>query len=322
MELMYEGKSKKVFKDDTSDDHVIIEFTDNVTAGDGKKHDVIAGKGKLACEISEFFFKFLQKVGIDTHFVTKMDDTNLRCRKVEILPVEVVCRNRAAGSFCKRYGIKNGAVLTSPLVEFFLKDDKLHDPLIAEDAIIRLGIAQDPVVAYMKSVTLSVNHYLSELFKQIKLTLVDFKLEFGMTGDKQIVLADEISGDTMRVWNAKGKSYDKDLYRKGKGDITVAYSFLLEQLSKTSEESVPIRDESVHVLVMPKDGIKNPPGEVTKKALARLGFGDVKTLQVGKVFEIHLAKPVTSDILKQLTLMSLKLLSNPISEKHLVRLYA
>jgi phosphoribosylformylglycinamidine synthase PurS subunit len=167
-----------------------------------------------------------------------------------------------------------------------------------------------------------VNHYLSELFKQAKLTLVDFKLEFGMTNDERVVLADEISGDTIRVWNSKGQSYDKDLYRKGKGDITVAYSFLLEQLSKTNEEAVPIRDELVHVLVMPKDGIKNPPGEVTKKALARLGFGDAKSLQVGKVFEIHLGKPVTSSILKQLTLMSLKLLSNPISEKHLVRLDA
>jgi phosphoribosylaminoimidazole-succinocarboxamide synthase len=322
MELMYEGKSKRVFIDDESENHVIVEFTDNVTAGDGKKHDVIEGKGKLACELSEFFFKFLEKVGIDTHYVRRVDDTRLRCLKAQIFPVEIVCRNRAAGSFCKRYGIKNGTVLSAPLVEFFLKNDKLHDPLIPEDAIVRLGMASSSDVAHMKSVALSVNHYLSELFKQAKLTLVDFKLEFGMTNDERVVLADEISGDTIRVWNSKGQSYDKDLYRKGKGDITVAYSFLLEQLSKTNEEAVPIRDELVHVLVMPKDGIKNPPGEVTKKALARLGFGDAKSLQVGKVFEIHLGKPVTSSILKQLTLMSLKLLSNPISEKHLVRLDA
>ncbi len=320
MDLIHEGKAKKVYKDETSDDNVVIEFTDNVTAGDGEKHDIISGKGKLACDLSDFFLQFLSKKGVDTHYIKRLDDNRLRCKKVNIFPLEVVCRNIAAGSFCKRYGVDQGTELSSPMIEFFLKDDSLHDPLITTEAAVRLGLVSQSELEFLKSVALSVNYYLSELLKQVKLTLVDFKLEFGKTAKGTILLADEISGDTIRVWNEKGESYDKDLYRKGKGDITVAYSYLLEQFDKTKPDEIKAREEILHVIIMPKDGIKNPPGEVTKKALNRLGFSDPSIVRVGKVFEIHLTRPVTSDILNQLTLMNMKLLSNPIAEKQQVRL--
>ncbi len=320
MELIHEGKAKKVFRDEASADNVIIDFTDNVTAGDGEKHDIIEGKGKLACDLSDFFLQFLGAKGIDTHFIKRLNDTQLRCKKVTIYPLEVVCRNFAAGSFCKRYGVEKGNQLSAPLVEFFLKNDSLHDPLISSEAAIRLNLVSRQELEFMKSVTLSVNYYLSELLRQVNLTLVDFKLEFGKTTKGTILLADEISGDTIRVWNEKGESYDKDLYRKGEGDITVAYSYLLGELKKTKQEEIKIRDEVLHVIIMPKDGIKNPPGEVTKTALVRLGFSSPTIVRVGKMFEIHLNRPITTDILNQLTLMNMKLLSNPIAEKHDVRL--
>ncbi|MFW9919504.1 MAG: phosphoribosylaminoimidazolesuccinocarboxamide synthase [Candidatus Thorarchaeota archaeon] len=320
MDLVHEGKAKKVFRDEASSDNVIIEFTDNVTAGDGEKHDVIAGKGKLACDLSDFFLRFLSAKGIDTHYIKRMNETSLRCKLVTILPLEVVCRNIAAGSFCRRYGIEKGTALASPLIEFFLKDDSLHDPLISSDAAIRLKLVTQVELEFMKSVALSVNHYLSELLKQVNLTLVDFKLEFGKTSKGTILLADEISGDTIRVWNEKGESYDKDLYRKGEGDITVAYSYLLGELNKTKQNDIKIRNEILHVMIMPKDGIKNPPGEVTKTALVRLGFSYPNIVRVGKMFEIQINHPITSEILNQLTLMNMKLLSNPIAEKHEVRL--
>ena len=320
MELLHKGKAKKIFADSKSKKYVVIEFTDNVSAGNGKKKDIIKGKGNLACDLSEFFFRYLKKKGVDTHFVKRLDGSQMRCTKVEILPLEVVCRNVAAGSFCKRYGIKKGTELAPPLIEFFLKEDKLHDPLISEDAAIRLNLASEFEIAFMKSVALSVNYYLTVLFTQVNLTLIDFKLEFGKNSDGAILLADEISGDTIRVWNSKGQSFDKDLYRKDEGDITTAYSFLLEKLNETKPNKVLQREEVLYVSVMPKDGIKNPPGEVTKKALIRLGFGDATEVRMGKIFEIHLSKPITSGLIEQLTLMNLKLLSNPIAEKHNVRM--
>lgn len=320
MELLHEGKAKRVYQDDASIDNVIIDFTDNVTAGDGEKHDIIQGKGKIACDLSDFLLRFIASKSVDTHYIKRVDDTRLLCKKVDIIPLEVVCRNITAGSFCKRYGVEKGRALNAPFVEFFLKDDSLHDPLIAMDAALSLGLATREEMEFMKSVALSVNYYLSELFKQINLVLVDFKLEFGKTAKGTILLADEISGDTIRVWNEKGESYDKDLYRRGEGDITIAYSFLLEQLVKAKQDEIKQRDEILHAIVMPKDGIKNPPGEVTKKALARLGFSTPSTIRVGKIFEIHLNQPITTEILNQLALMNIKLLSNPIAEKHQVRL--
>ncbi len=320
MKLLHEGKAKRVYIDDSSPDNVVIEFIDNVTAGDGAKHDVLEGKGKLACDLTAFFLKSLQKKGIETHLVKVLDDTRMRCKKVEILPVEVVCRNIAAGSFCRRYGIEKGTVLAEPLVEFFLKDDSLHDPLITSDAAVNLGLVTHSEIQFLRALTLSVNHYLSELFKQVNLVLVDFKLEFGKTTEGVILLADEISGDTIRVWDEKGESFDKDLYRDDEGDIRVAYSHLIELQQQMDIDAVPVREEVIHVIVQPKDGIKNPPGEVTRKALSRLGFTNLRDVRVGKVFEIHLSKPITSAVLDQLTLMNMKLLSNPVAEKHHVRL--
>lgn len=320
MDLIHEGKVKKVFQDPQSSDRVIIEFKDTATAGEGEKEQKVAGKGVLACKMTEFLLGYLEGKGIDTYFVKALEGPKVLCRKVDIFPVEVVCRNLAAGSFCKRYGVEKGKNLDSPLVEFFLKDDSLNDPLITEDAITRLDLVTYQNLQLMRSVSLSVNYYLSELFKQKNLSLIDFKLEFGCTKAGYIVLADELSGDTMRIWDIKSKSLDKDVFREDKGNLIEVYTKLVDALTHTKPEIVKARQEIVQVIVKPKTGIKNPPGEVTKKALIRLGFGVVDEVRVGKIFNIFLPKPVTSEILSQLNIMNIKLLSNPISEKHEVRL--
>ena len=320
MELIYEGKAKRVFQDSDASDRVVIEFKDTVTAGDGTKKEEFPGKGNLTCDMSEYLLGFLEGKGIDTHFIRRLKGPQLLCKKVGIFPLEVVCRNKAAGSFCKRYGVEKGSDLSEPLVEFFVKSDKLHDPLIAEGAAIRIGLVTREQLQFLRSVTLSVNYYLRELFKQQDLILVDFKLEFGQTEGGYIVLADEISSDTMRVWDAKSESMDKDVFRDDKGDLIETYTALLNTLKKAKPEKVEQRTEMIQVIVEPKSGIKNPPGEVTKKALNRLGFADVEDVRMGKVFNIILRKPITSEILNQLGIMNVKLLSNPIAESNKVRL--
>ena len=320
MDLIHEGKVKRVYQDPEASERVIIEFTDSVTAGDGKKREEIEGKGELACRMTEYLLGYLEGKGIDTHFVRTLDGPKIVARKVNIYPVEVVCRNLAAGSFCQRYGIEKGEVLEKPLIEFFFKDDNLHDPLITEDAITTLGLVSDENLQFMRSVTLSANYYLKELLKQQGLTLVDFKLEFGCTDQGHIVIADELSGDTMRVWDNKSTSLDKDVFREDKGDLIEVYTKLIDTLTQAKPEEVGNRKEMIQVIVKPKAGIKNPPGEVTKKALMRLGFGEAEDVRVGKIFNILLRKPVTSEILNQLNIMNIKLLSNPISEKHEVSL--
>jgi phosphoribosylaminoimidazole-succinocarboxamide synthase len=254
------------------------------------------------------------------HYIKRLKGAQILCKKVTIVPVEIVCRNIVAGSFSKRYHVEKGTVFEQPLVEFFVKDDALHDPLITMGAITRLGLVSRDDIQFMIRVTLSVNYYLSELLKQQNLTLVDFKLEFGKTEDGTIVLADELSPDTMRIWDSEFTSLDKDVFREEKGNLITAYKKLLDVLRVTKPEDVDIKKEIVQVIVEPKSGIKNPPGEVTKKALVRLGFAEVDDVRVGKVFNIVLKKPITTEILNHLNIMNVKLLSNPISEKYKVRL--
>lgn len=320
MDLIHEGKVKRVLQDPDSSERVIIEFTDLVTAGDGAKKEEFAGKGAVACDMSEYLFGYLEGKGIDTHYVKKLSANQILCNKVTIIPIEVVCRNIAAGSFCRRYGTEKGTRMSEPLIEFFFKDDAYHDPLITVDAIIRLELAKREDLDLMRSIALSVNYYLGELLKQRNLVLVDFKLEFGRTEKGTIVLADELSPDTFRIWDSSATSMDKDVFREDKGDLVAAYLKVFDEMKKAKSQDVEPRTESIQVIVETKTGIKNPPGEVTKKALERLGFADVKDVRMGKVFTIALKKPITSEILNQLAIMNVKLLSNPISENHKVRI--
>ena len=224
------GKVKTVFE--TSEpEEVIIQYEDRVTAGNGKKELWKEGKGAICCKISELLFKKLEQEGIKRHYINMPTHKAMTCRKVDIIPIEVVVRNVAAGSIVRQTTIEEGTEFGWPLVEFYLKDDEKDDPLLTTARINLMGYGDD--LAKLEQLAREVNVVLSETFKEMGLTLVDFKLEFGYDADKNLLLADELSPDGMRLWKEGTKeSYDKYLFRKGEGDIVEAYRHILNKLKE------------------------------------------------------------------------------------------
>ena len=221
------GKVKTVFS--TSEpDKVLIQYEDRVTAGNGKKELWVEGKGAVCCEISKILFEKLNEEGIPNHYIDMIPVSIMSCKKVEIIPIEVVVRNVAAGSIVRQTTIKEGTEFDWPLVEFYLKDDAKDDPLLTTDRIIKMGHNMEDV-GEMEIMAREVNTLLQSVFEKIGLTLVDFKLEFGYDSGQNLLLADELSPDGMRLWR-EGKSFDKDLFRKEKGDIVEAYNHILSEL--------------------------------------------------------------------------------------------
>ena len=229
MTEILQGKVKTVFP--TSEpDKVIIQYEDKVTAGNGRKVDFPEGKGQVCCEISELLFKKMEEAGIQTHYVSMPTHRSMCCKKVDIVPIEVVVRNVCAGSIVRQTTLEEGRRINWPLVEWYLKDDEKDDPLLTTDRIMLMGYGPQ-VLQEMGTVAREVNYILKNIFRDIGLTLVDFKLEFGYDSDKNLLLADELSPDGMRLWKEGTKeSFDKDLFRKGGGDIVEAYKYILTQL--------------------------------------------------------------------------------------------
>ncbi len=232
MKELLVGKVKTVFPTDKPDE-VLIQYEDKVTAGNGRHVDFPEGKGQVCCEISEFLFKLLEEHGIKTHYISMPTHKAMWCKEVKIIPIEVVVRNIAAGSICRQTTLEEGKIINWPLVEWYLKDDEKDDPLLTSDRIMLMGYGPE-VLQEMGTVAREVNSILRDTFRKIGLTLVDFKLEFGYDSGQNILLADELSPDSMRLWK-DGKSFDKDLFRKGKGDIVEAYKYILSELEKTNE---------------------------------------------------------------------------------------
>ena len=224
------GKVKTVFT--TSEpDKVLIQYENRVTAGNGKKVDYPEGKGKVCMDISAFLFKEMEKNGIETHYLDTFPERIMSCKKVDIIPIEVVVRNIATGSIVRQTTLEEGRIINWPLVEFYLKDDEKDYPLLTED---RMNLMGDYPTRRMIQIAREVNAVLQNIFRKINLTLVDFKLEFGYDFEHNLLLADELSPDGMRLWR-EGKSFDKDLFRKEKGDIVEAYQYILSELEKTNE---------------------------------------------------------------------------------------
>ena len=221
MNLIYEGKAKKIFE--AGKDKVVLYFKDDATAGNAAKKAQFEGKGALNCNISALLFEELHRQYIDTHFIEKLSDREHLCQKVDIIPIEVIVRNVAAGTFCKRYGLEIGTSLKNTVVEWCVKDDSLKDPPINTSAAVALGYATEKQLRYMEDTAVEINAILAEIFEEVNLTLVDFKLEFGLNKDKDILLADEICPDTLRLWNDKNESFDKDLFRNDTGDLIEGY---------------------------------------------------------------------------------------------------
>ncbi len=227
-ELIYEGKAKKVFTHDDLD-KVKIEFKDDATAFNALKKEKFEGKGKLNCLISASIFEILIKGNIPTHFIELENENTMIAKKIKIIPLEIVLRNTAYGSLCKQTTIKAGTVLAKPLIDIYLKNDELNDPLITRDRIEIMEIISSKDLDFIIGLTIKINGILKSFFKNIQLQLVDFKLEFGYDLEKNIILGDEVSPDNCRFWDLNQKndtirSLDKDRFRNDLGGLIEAYS--------------------------------------------------------------------------------------------------
>ncbi|MFJ7849390.1 phosphoribosylaminoimidazolesuccinocarboxamide synthase [Peribacillus sp. NPDC097206] len=229
-ELLYEGKAKQIYATDNSE-IVWVEYKDSATAFNGEKKSEIAGKGQLNNQITSLLFSKLAEQNIPSHFIEKLSEREQLVKKVSIIPLEVVVRNTAAGSFSKRTGMEEGHPLKKTLVEFYYKDDALGDPLLTEDHIEELELASKEDVAILKEKAREISKVLSTIFQEMGINLIDFKLEFGKTSDGEILLADEISPDTCRLWDADtNEKLDKDVFRRDLGSLTDAYGKILAKL--------------------------------------------------------------------------------------------
>lgn len=231
-EMMYEGKAKKVYK--TSDENLlIVSYKDDATAFNGEKKGQIIGKGAVNNVMSNIIFQMLEKKGIPTHFVEQINERETIVKAVEILPLEVIIRNVTAGSFSKRYGVEEGRKLAKPVLEFSYKNDQLGDPLINDDHILALELATEEDLEKVKSYAKKINENLKEFFLEKGLKLIDFKIEFGKTKEGEIILADEISPDTCRLWDViTNEKMDKDRFRRDLGNIEETYQEVLGRVKK------------------------------------------------------------------------------------------
>lgn len=234
MQKIYEGKTKIVYT--TSEpDKVLIKFKDSITALDGKKCDTLPGKGKINASISAKLFELLKRHGVDNHYIKFVEPDALLVKRLDMLKLEVVCRNYAAGHFASRFPmIKEGAKLKRSVIEFYYKSDELGDPLLADDHVVALEIANEEEIQYMKRTTRKVNEILQNFFEERGLRLVDFKVEYGRLKDGNLLLGDELNADCMRLRGIKDdKIYDKDVYRKGGSlsDVLNTYKALYDLVS-------------------------------------------------------------------------------------------
>ena len=220
--LLYSGKAKSVYLTDDRDT-LIVEFRDDITAFDGGKKDTLKNKGSYNAGVSAFFFEYLEHHGVKTHFIRMLDDHRMAVRRLRMIPLEVIVRNVAAGSIVRNYPFKEGTKLSPPVIVIDYKDDSRHDPMLNDDLIVALKLATPAELKAIKTAALAVNRHLSSLLAQQGILLVDFKIEFGRQG-KTVRLGDEISMDSMRLWDKKTKeSLDKDVYRFNKGDVMETY---------------------------------------------------------------------------------------------------
>lgn len=230
-EMLYEGKAKQVYATDNKDE-VIIYYKDDATAFNGEKKGQIHDKGVMNNKITSILFEQLEKQGIKTHFIKKLSDREQLCKKVSIVPLEVIVRNVAAGSMAKRLGLEEGTELKTTVFEFSYKDDALGDPLINRYHAVAIGAATFEEINTILDMTAKINNILKEAFLKENINLIDFKIEFGKTADGEIVLADEISPDTCRFWDATtGEKLDKDRFRRDLGNVEDAYIEILKRIS-------------------------------------------------------------------------------------------
>ena len=224
------GKAKSLFTT-SNDNQLVMHFSDDTSAFDGKKKEALLGKGTVNNQFNAFIMDHLEKSGVETHHIEVLNNNDSLVHKLDMFPIECVIRNRASGSICRRLGTEDGLILENPLFEFFLKDDDLGDPLINDEHIISFGWANKEQIIQMKELTYKVNTILRELFINSNLILVDFKVEFGVSAEGKILLADEFTPDGCRLWDSETlKKMDKDRFREGLGDVVESYHQVADRL--------------------------------------------------------------------------------------------
>jgi len=234
--MLYEGKAKMLFETDDPS-ILLVEYKDSLTAFNALKKSTLSGKGSLNNKISANLLEHVTSEGVPTHFVRMVDDTHQLVERVDIIPLEVVIRNITTGSLCKRLGVKEGLELKKPLLELYLKDDALGDPIVTDDHVFAFEWASPAELNEIKMISLKVNQILKKRFLLAGIILVDFKLEFGRTSAGKVILADEISPDTCRLWDiSSGEKLDKDRFRKDLGNILESYNEVWERLSKEEKK--------------------------------------------------------------------------------------
>ena len=235
LEQVYEGKAKKVFKTDDPD-LFIVDYKDDATAFNGLKKGTIVGKGVINNQMTNRLMVKMEKAGIPTHFVKELSERETLVKKVSIVPLEVIIRNISAGSFAKRYGVEEGIVFDEPTIEFSYKNDDLGDPLLNEYHALALKLATKEEIETIKKYAFGVNEVLKAFWAECGVTLVDFKLEFGKVSDGTIVLADEISPDTCRLWDSTtGEKLDKDRFRRDMGGVEEAYAEIMKRVAESEQ---------------------------------------------------------------------------------------
>ncbi len=229
-EQLYEGKAKKVFA--TEDPNlVIVSYKDDATAFNGLKKGTITGKGVVNNRMTNYMFRLLEKAGVPTHYVEELNDRETVVKKVSIVPLEVIVRNVAAGSFSKRMGVEEGTALKCPILEFSYKNDDLGDPFINDYYALALGLATKEEIDLIAKYTFMINDFMIDFFKKLNIDLIDFKIEFGKTSDGKIILADEISPDTCRFWDSTThEKLDKDRFRRDMGGVEDAYAEMMKRV--------------------------------------------------------------------------------------------
>ena len=325
-EPIYEGKAKILYRGPESGT-LVQYFKDDVTAFNNEKHDVLDGKGILNNQISEFIFLRLAEMGIPTHFIRALNQREQLVREVSIVPLEVVVRNVAAGSLVKRLGLEEGDSLPRALVEYYYKDDALGDPLVSVDHITGLGWANTQELEDMTHMALRINDFLSGLFFAIGIRLVDFKLEFGRIWEDDLdapylVLADEISPDSCRLWDIKSNDkLDKDRFRQDLGGLIDAYKDVAQRLGvlhkqKTRIGEIERRFMKAVIRINLKPDVLDPQGKAIETALAQLGFAGVDNVRQGKLIELDIAQNNKAKAETQIKAMCEQLLANMVIENY------
>ena len=328
---LYEGKAKILFEG-PEPGTLVQYFKDDATAFNAQKKGTITGKGVLNNRISEFLMTKLAEINIPTHFIRRLNMREQLIKEVEIIPIEVVVRNVAAGSLSSRLGIPEGTRLPRSIVEYYYKNDQLNDPMVAEEHITAFGWATPPDMDDIVHLTLRINDFLTGLFLGVGITLVDFKIEFGRlyeNEDMRIVLADEISPDNCRLWDAKtNEKMDKDRFRRDLGKIEEAYQEVARRLgilpgSRHPRPQGPGDDAmKAIVTVMLKNGVLDPQGKAIGHALHTLGFPQVGEVRAGKVIELELDETDQAKAEDAAEEMAKKLLANTVIESFRVEIRA